>query len=234
MKLLAIFLSLSLFSTLSPVFAASPMVVASPSATIDPGALEVGDALISPASSLYFLKALRERIELLFSNSPEVKAHRQLEFSVRRLREVKSLIKEDRQDLIESTLERYKDEVKQLSPLSARNEGLRVTLGESVARHLFVLQTLYLQINDKDAKRAVRATIEELIDFNKKLFSEMEDQSFKEQLWEKTALREEAACQFLAGEVNSADLNEPERQILKEYVTNCQKDSSKFGTIPPR
>lgn len=226
MRFSSILVILSLFFTIiTPVLAATP--TASPSAVVDPGKLEVGDALISPASSLYFLKALRERIEMMFSGSSEIKAHRQLEFSVRRLREVKSLIEENRQDLIEETLERYKEEIKGLNSLSARNDALKKTLGESVARHLYVLQTLYLQVNEKGAKRAVRATIQELMGFNKKLLTEIEDQKLKDVLMEKTALREESACQFLAGEVNSADLNEPERQILKEYVVQCQKDSLK-------
>ncbi len=236
MRIAAVFLAIFsvLVFSINPVFAKSPSPSASPSATLDPGKLEVGDALISPASSLYFLKALRERIEMMFSNDNEVKAHRQLEFSVRRLREVKSLIEENRQDLIEETLERYKDEIKQLSSLSFRDDKLKETLGASVARHLYVLQTLYLQVNEKGAKRAVRATIQELMDFNKKLLSEMEDKTLKNALMEKTALRQAAACQFLAGEVTSADLNEPEKQILKEYVDMCQKDSLKSGTIPSK
>ena len=34
----------------------------------DPGAVEIGDSLITPVSPLYFLKAIREKIELALAS----------------------------------------------------------------------------------------------------------------------------------------------------------------------
>lgn len=232
MRILSFFLSLVIFSSLfSPVFAISPNPSATTSAIIDPGKLEVGDALISPASSIYFLKALRERIELVFSDNNSIKAQRHLEFSVRRLREVNTLIEQNRQDLIEEVLERYKSEINQAKDLSARDDNLRASVGESVARHIYILQTIYNQLNNVNAKRALRASVMEIEAFNNKIIGDLTD-PLRQTLIDNISLRQMAGCQFLAGQVGSPDLNEPEKQILQEYVTSCQKESPKSGTIP--
>jgi len=231
--ILASLLTFTFLSSCNFALAVEKVSTGSAKAVTDQGALEVGEALISPASSLYFLKALRERIELMFSSTRQTKAHRELEFAVRRLREVKSLIQQNRQDLIEETLERYKDHINQLKGLSATDENLQETLGESVARHVYVLQTLYNQINNLAAKRALRASIMGIETFISGLVSGMTD-PLRQTLIDHTALRQMAGCQFLAGQVDSPDLNEPEKQILQEYVISCRKEAAKSGTIPTK
>lgn len=188
---------------------------------IDPGALEVGDSLISPGSSLYFLKALRERIEFMISTTPQVKAQRELEFSVRRLREVKSLIEERREDLIETTLERYKNHLNSLKGISGRDEGLAVALGESIARHTYILQTLYYQTSNQAAKRSIRASIGSVIRYNNNLIGSLEQDVLRKQFIDNVSLRQIAACQFLSKEVSSADLNQTEKVLLKEEADKC-------------
>ncbi|MDO8619604.1 MAG: DUF5667 domain-containing protein [Candidatus Daviesbacteria bacterium] len=222
-----------LFTFSGPVLALT--APATSSAIIDPGKLEVGEALISPASSLYFLKALRERIELFMSADSQVRAQRELEFAVRRLREVNTLIEKNRQDLIEETLQRYKDAIWQARDLAADNstdESFQEGIGESVARHLYVLQTLYNQTNNLNAKRAVRASVQEIMDYENGLIKGIKDPALKQELITRVGLRMQAGCQFLEEQVNSSDLNQTQQAILQEYVTNCQKDSLKFGTIP--
>lgn len=212
---------------------------------IDPGTLDVGDSLISPASPLYFLKAWRERIEIFMSEDRVVTAHRKLEFSVRRLREVKSLTEQKREDLIESTLERYRKHIDEIRNLIGKNEDFQMNFGKSIARHLYVLQILYYDTNDLNAKRAIRASMQQLERFNRDIIERMEDKDLKEQLIDSIALRQIAACQFLDLESSNAGLNESEREHLRDYVTGCQKSIQenfksqleqvkKSGTIPSR
>ena len=182
---------------------------------IDPGALEVGDSLISPASSLYFLKALRERIESLMSGSPQVLAQRDLEFSVRRLREVKSLIEEKREDLIETTLERYKNHLNILKGVPNGDEGLAVAL------------TLYYQTSNPAAKRSIRASISAVIRYNEELMNNLQNDILKKQLSDNVSLRQIAACQFLAKETALSDLNQTEKVLLQEEAGRCMKSVEK-------
>lgn len=190
---------------------------------LDPGALEVGDSLISPSSGLYFLKALRERIELYFSDTNQVKTQRELEFSVRRIREAKTLIDEKREDLIEVTLQKYRNHLDAVQKLSNGGRGMNVNVGASVARHMYVLQSLYYNINDLAAKRAVRTSIQRVLEHNWDLLNSKELALVeKTALSEQIALRQIAGCKFLSDETNNTAFNESEREILKEYVEGCK------------
>lgn len=233
-KSISVLALISTFLIFSPqVFASTSTMSASPSAMqlpvsrIDPGALEVGDSLISPASSLYFLKALRERIELAMSSNTQMQSQRQLEFTVRRLREVKSLIEERREDLIPETLERYKDSLNQLNGISKNDEGLQEALGESIARHAYILQTLYYQTSDPSAKRAIRSAIEAVVNYNTKLLTNLENDLLRQQLTSSVGLRQIAACQFLASQTKASELNDAERVILKDDASKCLADVTK-------
>ena len=79
---------------------------ASMSAEILPTGNDIGISKITPASFFYFLKTIRENLEMKMALTPHVKQIRLLEFATRRLREAKSLIG-IKEDLISPTLERY-------------------------------------------------------------------------------------------------------------------------------
>ncbi len=196
---------------------------------VDPGALEVGDSLVSPSSPLFFLKALREKVELYFAPNHLVSAQRELEFAVRRLREVKTLIEEDRQDLIEVTLQKYRNHLDKVNKVGGGTEGLRVDLGTSAARHMYVLQSLYYNTNDETAQRAIRTSIERILEYNWLLLEnpELTEEEY-DQLVQKVALRQLAGCQFLNEESKNTSMNQAEQQALQEYVKDCKAKAAKY------
>ena len=189
----------------------------------DAGAVDIGESLIHPASPLYFLKAIREKIELALAGTKETKAQRQLEFSQRRLREVKALVKQKRQDLIDSTLERYKASLSEAENLVSQDEDLKVTVGEAVARHLDVLQRVYDQVGNPRAKQAIRAAILRAEEHNRLLLQKL-DFSSQQKLIRKTAQQQALACKFLAKEASGSGLTDTEKVYLQEKVGKCQKN----------
>lgn len=187
------------------------------------GAVDIGESLIHPASPLYFLKAIREQIELFLAQKSEIKAQRQLEFSQRRLREVNALVKKNRQDLVDSTLERYKFHLSEAQNLSNSSEELTAKIGEATARHLDILQRIYDQVGNPRAKQAIRAAIERNEEHIRKLMGKL---SLVEQqkLIRQTAKRQALACLFLEREASGSGINDTERAYLKSKVADCRQN----------
>lgn len=156
----------------------------------------IGQSRISPASPIYFLKTIRENIELKFAATPRVTQIRQLEFATRRLREVKSLIGSSSEALIEPTLERYWYKLQNVS----EKEGLRDVL----SIHLETLEGLYNQISNLRAKMAVRAAVNRII-----------------QRVDVPAGSKLVACNFLAKEASSPAFTRAEKAVLLERTQKC-------------
>ncbi len=190
---------------------------------VDPGALEVGDSLISPSSPLYFFKSWRESLELYFASNNTIKAQRELEFSVRRLREVKTLLDENRQDLIPITLGIYKNSLESVRKYSAGDKSVGAELGLSIARHMYVLQSLYYQMSSSEAKFADREAIRYIIEYNRNLLSNL-NQEDKGLFMDKLKLREIAACQFLRTEARASDISADEKKLISEVLLACKND----------
>lgn len=189
----------------------------------NPGAVDLGESLIHPATPLYFLKAIREKVEMFLGGSEEAKAMRQVEFAQRRLREVTSLVKAKRQDLIPATIEEYKAHLQIAESLAGSNEELLVSIGEATARHLEVLQRVYDNVGNPTAKAAIRGAIERAGEQNTRLLEKLSTES-QQKLIRKTAQREAFACKFLMREATSSGLNDTEKASLRERVNTCRKD----------
>ena len=188
----------------------------------DPGAVEIGEALITPESPLYFLKMLRERVEVYFSSSDQVILNRQVEFALRRLREVNALAKKNSPDLIPTTVEKYKYHLDEVSKMPKTDETDQVRAGESVARHLYVLQRIYDSLGNPRAKQAVLSAMERAETFSQELLEDLSQES-KEELVQKVALRQAAACSFFLRESTSSALNEVEKYEVGKKVERCQR-----------
>lgn len=180
------------------------------------GVVDIGESSISPDSTLYFLKAIREKIELALAGNKEVKAQRQLEFATRRLREVNALVKNKRQDLIDSTLERYKSALSETENLVSQNNNLKIKVGEAVARHLDVLQRVYDQVGNPRAKQAIRAAILRAEEHNRLLLQKLDKPSRE---------RQALACRFLAKEASGSGLTDTEKVYLGQKAKDCQKNN---------
>lgn len=165
---------------------------------------DIGASLIHPAHPLYFLKAIRENLEIHFAQTPRVKMVRQLEFATRRLRELNSLIDKDRQDLIEPNLERYWSHMNTVLKFRPRAEELTLLLNHTISTHLNVLEELYQNLDDKRAKMSIRSAIYRILNSS--------DITGEPRL---------KGCEFLSKEASSSALTEVEREILKGRLQNC-------------
>lgn len=189
----------------------------------DPGAVEIGTSLITPSSPLYFLKALRERVELMLSSKKSQKINKHLEFAQRRLREVSSLIKSNHQDLIEPTVEQYKDFIVELDSLATNDNSSKSVIALSLARHLDILQRFYDSVGLPQAKMSIMSAIEKAEGYNRELLAKL-DLAEQQKLIGEIALRQALACKFMAREASSSATIEPARQLLGQKVSACQKD----------
>ncbi|MBI2018160.1 hypothetical protein HYS96_00460 [Candidatus Daviesbacteria bacterium] len=167
---------------------------------------DIGQSQINPASPLYFLKAVRESLEMHFAQTTNIKLIRSLEFATRRLREVKSLIPGNRQDLIEPTLDRYWVLVASLPvPKDLKTASFFAKeISNNLVIHIQTLEKVYPQISNPRAKMAVRNVLNRLTD--------------------RQDIPSDArapVCDFFAKEATSSALNDVEKLVLTSRAQKC-------------
>lgn len=191
MRIWIVFLTFNflLFTFISPVFAQED---------------NIGTARIDASSPLYFLKSVREILELKFAKTTQDKANIQLEFTIRRIREVKSLARTSREDLIEPTLEKYVWHLQELKGITLflKDEDMVNKVNGSIITQMNTLQEVFKVVNDPKAKRSIRLTIFRI------------SENF-------TAPRS-AACNFLSKEASSSAISDVERVVLLNRVEKCR------------
>lgn len=166
----------------------------------------IGKSQLHPAHPLYFLKPVREALEMHFAQTPRVKMIRSLEFATRRLREVKSLIDVKREDLIEPNMGKYWYHLQKLPDKDLEDGELVAFIKETTPVHLEVLENVYNVVENKRAKMAIRAALNRL--------SQRSDLEVK---------TKKSICDFLAKESTSSALNQTERVVLSERAESCFK-----------
>lgn len=165
---------------------------------------DIGQSILHPAHPLYFLKTIRESLELKFAGTRKVVYIRRLEFATRRLREVKSLIQVGNFELIIPTLENYSSQLNSLPDQGLQEKEVLKVIENNLSNHLEVLQHIYYQIENSRAKMALRATINRII--------------------QRADLPPSArllGCGFLSKEASSSALNEVEKATLLQRVQKC-------------
>jgi len=203
MRIILALTALIFLSSFNPVFAQEGSFSASISATIQPTGNDIGVSKITPASYFYFLKTIRENLELKFAGTSRVRMFRQLEFATRRLRETKSLIP-DHEDLIQSTLERYWSHLSSLPQKDLKDQEIETRIKQGLIVHLEVLEQMYNKLTNKFAKMAIRSTINRI--------SQREDLPPAGRI---------PACNFLQQAASSSSLLEVEREILLHRAQSC-------------
>lgn len=171
----------------------------------------IGYSKIHPAAPFYFLKAIRENLELKFAQTTRVKYLRQLEFAIRRLRESKTLINVKQEDLIPPTLERYAAYLNSLPDKHQKNDEFVPIIKNNLAVHLHTLQQLYDDSNSPRAKMFIRSTMNRII--------------------QRADVSDEAkgvVCDFFNKEASSSALNQTEQVVLKQRALRC------FEKLTPR
>lgn len=164
--------------------------------------VDIGYSMIHPASPLYFLKTIREALELKFATTGHVKLLRQLEFAQRRLREVRTLITIN-EDLIPPTIERYIFYLNGLNDTHKDAEELRL-MQSNLAYNLKALQLIYGQTVTPRAKMFIRSAMNRVI------------QRADVQNFAKLPI-----CNLFAKESSSSALNQTEQTILTQRAQGC-------------
>lgn len=189
---------------------------------------DIGQSIIHPAHPLYFLKTIREIIEMKLAGTAHVRGLRHFEFSTRRIREVKSLISQKRPDLIPPNLEKYWSSLNQMMGLlNFKDQALANQVIDGIISHLRTLQRAYHQTNHPQAKMAIRTTVNRVSEWNVKLWDRLTlDDKMK--LSQRLMTSQMIACSFLAKEASSSSLNEVEQVVLSERAQKCQQSLMNF------
>lgn len=180
----------------------------------------IGQSRINPASPLYFLKSIREILELKFAGTTHVRALRELEFATRRIREVKSLGLSSRQDLIEPTLSRYLFHLNELiGIINLKDDSMVGGVTDAAAAHMNVLQAIYPQVSDQRARRSIRAIINSLSLWDQRLIERLNEPQplFAQRVLSSKLL----GCRFLSQEASSSALNDVERAVFAQRAQTC-------------
>ncbi len=197
-----------LFLLISPVFAQGD---------------DIGQSQITPASPLYFLKSIREVLELKFAGTTRVRVIRELEFATRRIREVKSLANTTRQDLIEPTLYQYLFHLGEfIGTADLRDPDFAAEASKNITGQMNALQTVYGHISDKRALMSIRATINSLSKLDLKLIDRL-NLAGRLLPAEQISISRQSACNFLTKEASSSALNEVEKAVFAERASKCLK-----------
>lgn len=164
----------------------------------------VGLAKIDPSSPIFFLKTIREGIELKFATTTKTKLIRQLEFATRRLREAKSLAGGKNEELIQAGMERYWSSLSPVLLYEAKDEELLILSNHVSAVHLKELMFLYSKLKNSKARLGVRSIVHRLL----------QDSDISGGL-------RIAGCDFLLHESSSSALTQSEQAIYKERALKC-------------
>lgn len=167
---------------------------------------DIGYSRISPASSFYSLKVVREYIELKLALTSRVKMLREMEFAIRRLREVSTLVKIN-QDLIQPTLESYYASLKTLPESNLDNTEIAAMIRNNLVIHLQVLRHIYDLVSNLKAKMAIRTAMNRII-----------------QRQDVPSFAKMPVCNFFIKEASSSALNQTEQVVLLERANKCFND----------
>ncbi len=172
---------------------------ASRSATI----ADIGHSRIDPASPWYFLKTVRENLEMKLAQTKRVKDLRMLEFATRRLREARTLILKN-EDLIPPTLERYAAHLRGLKQLHTENTQFGEDLKNNLSIHLQVLEQIYNLTQNSRTQMAIRTAMFRII--------QRTDVANSDKL---------PVCSFFSKEATSSALNSTEQYVLSQRAKEC-------------
>lgn len=190
---------------------------------------DIGSSKIHPASYLYFLKTIRENLEMKLAGTPKIKSVRQLEFSTRRIREVNSLSRAKSRDqkLIEPTMEKYWQHLKYLiSNINTSDIAFLNEVKIALSKHVALLQTVYTRVDNKRAKMAIRLALFRLSQWDSDMVAKL-NKIYKPKLTESFIPDKPLICIFLSKEASGSGLNDVEKVTLAERAEKCKQTVSK-------
>jgi len=164
---------------------------------------DIGLSKIHPAHPAYFLKGVRENLEMKFAQTDNVKNLRTLEFATRRLRETRALININ-QDFIPPALERYTAHLNSLSDKHQENDQFVPILQHNLQIHLQTMENIYHQASSPRARRFIRSAMNRVIQ--------------RGDVPRQTKL---SICLLFAKEASSSALSQTEQYVLENRAGKC-------------
>ncbi len=171
-----------------------------------PKPINVGESRISPASPLYFIKYLRENFEMFLTGSNNALLYRQLEFGRRRLREIQTLIKEKRLDLVDRNLDRYRSSMKSVDELASKVPQEQLQVATTLSQYQDSLRHLYGEIADLPIKQKILLQVDRDRQFDSRLLNNL-NVSPRPQILDYLNLRQEVICKFLEKEASATGMS---------------------------
>ncbi len=157
-------LVLVLFFTFGNLIAKAEETVsmpASPMPTSTAAAVPIYHPRLLPTSPFYFLKQLKENVELIFAFSPEKKLEKRLEFATRRLAEANAVAKKHPQ-LAQKFMDRYQKQLQKVEdkaaalPAAGQMQALE-RINRAMARHAQVWRRLEDKLPPQAQKHVEKA-----------------------------------------------------------------------------
>jgi len=116
-----------------------------------------------PTSPFYFLKQIKERLELTFARTPEAKVAKRLEFANRRVAELKRVAVKKPQ-LGEKLARRYEEELKEVEEEARQlketeRQGLLKHISQVVLKHQNILSQVLEKV-PQEAKEGIKKALE--------------------------------------------------------------------------
>lgn len=164
---------------------------------------DIGFSKLDPSSPIYFLKVIRENLEMKTAVTERVKLLRYLEFATRRLREARTLIGKDI-SLISPTLEKYSYFLKLLPEKGLTDGEVTTRIKESLIIHIETLEQMYIQLPDLSAKMAVLATLNKIV-------GRIDIPNYARL----------PVCNLFSKEATSSALNQTEQFVLSARAKSC-------------
>lgn len=119
-----------------------------------------------PDSPFYFLKKIKEKIELFLTQSPEEKSEKYTELATRRIAEVKIMINKNKFQLVEKLvkqhqehLDKAEEEIKEAKEKGRDVERILGIVAQATSTHQKVLAEVYEKV-PQQAKEAIEAAME--------------------------------------------------------------------------
>lgn len=119
-----------------------------------------------PDNPLYFLKRIKERIELFFAFTPEKRAEKLAEIATRRIAEAKMMVKKGKPEFVERLMARYQKHLERAIEKTeeAKKKGKEVEkvleiITQATSQHQGVLSEVYEKVPE-EAKKAIEKAIE--------------------------------------------------------------------------
>lgn len=127
---------------------------------------EIYTPRLLPDSPFYFLKRIKERIELFLAQVPEAEAEKYTEFATRRIAEAKMMIKKNKHQFVVKLMERHKEHLTKAEEKieEAKDKGRDVErvleiVVEATSIHQKVLAEVYEKVPEQ-AKEAIEHAME--------------------------------------------------------------------------